>query len=190
MADYKPSSNDISPMGEVWLAIPDYERVYEASNLGNIRSLDRWLGKRLIKGRVIKPSPDGRGYLQFQLCRNNARKMMKVHKVVATLFCNPNGKAEVNHKNFDKLNNQAINLEWVTRQENVAHYKATGGFTSAVNPSRKQKLSMDDANAIRTAKKQGRSLVDLSELFGVSKVHIFNICRNKYHANSVGVNNG
>ena len=190
MADYKPSSSDISHMGEVWLAIPEYEGVYEVSSLGSIRSLDRWLGKRFIKGRAIKPCPDGHGYLQFQLCRNNTRKMMKVHKAVATLFCNLNGKAEVNHKNFDKLDNRACNLEWVTRQENVAHYKATGGFTSAVNPSRKQRLSMNDANAIRAAKKQGKTLAELSGLFGVSKVHIFNICKNKYHANSAGVNNG
>jgi hypothetical protein len=187
MADYAIHQSDISSADEVWLAVPGYEGAYEASNLGRIKSLDRWIGNRLVAGRILKLNTDGSGYYQFQLCKNNVRKMAKVHKIVAGLFCFNNGKPEVNHKNFNKLDNRADNLEWVTHQENINHYKSTGGFASAINPSRKKKLSTNDAIAIRVAKKNGKSLADISELFGVSKPHVWRICANQYHAFGVGV---
>ncbi len=190
MADYDISDNSTSLDGEVWLPIPDYEGIYEASNLGRIKSLDRWHGKRLIKGVMIKPSPDGSGYPQFQLCRDNQRKMVKVHKVVATLFCKANGGSEVNHINFDKKDNRACNLEWVTRQENMDHYKKTGGFLSAINPKRKHKLSASDVNTMRIEKSNGLSIRELSEKFNVSTVQAWRVCNLKNHALFTGAING
>ena len=190
MADYKPHDNISSLDGEVWLAVPSYEGIYEVSNLGRVKSLDRWLGKRLIKGVMIKPCPDGSGYLQFQLCRNNQRKMVKVHKIVATLFCEGEVKAEVNHKNFIKSDNRACNLEWVTHQENIEHYKKTGGFLSAVNPNRKHKLSPTDVKNMREARASGISTACLAEKFNVSKPHVWRVCNFKDHAVRTGVLNG
>lgn len=68
--------------------------------------------------RKVKPQPNGKGYLRFSV----GGKMMFVHRLVATLYVpNPENKPQVNHKDGNKLNNCADNLEWVTNQENRNH---------------------------------------------------------------------
>ena len=90
--------------------------------------------KILRKGRILKQSDDGKGYLQVVLNKNGKRKGFKIHKLVAEVFldkskfkCMPNEnrdeidvqKLEVNHINeFEKYNNTIENLEWCTRLYN------------------------------------------------------------------------
>ena len=68
--------------------------------------------------RKVKPQPNGKGYLRFSL----GGKFVFVHRIVAQLYVpNPENKPQVNHKDGNKLNNSADNLEWVTNQENRDH---------------------------------------------------------------------
>lgn len=98
---------------EIWKEIKDFP-MYEVSNQGNVRN------KETLKLR--KPQIN-QGYVWMLLSEGSGKpKGRAVHRLVAQAFIeNPENKAEVNHKNLDKTDNRAENLEWCTRQENLAH---------------------------------------------------------------------
>lgn len=111
-------------MDEIWKDIVDYENLYQGSNLGRVRSVDRWVkdtngSLRFYRGRILKPVINGRGYLQVCLCKNGKVKKFTVHRLVAEAFLpNPDNLPEVNHKDENKLNNVVSNLEWCNSKYN------------------------------------------------------------------------
>lgn len=118
---------------EQWLTIPGYGCVYEVSNLGRVRSVDRILiyqdrgefVKRPLKGRILKQS--GYKYKVVKLKYKTPSK--RVHSLVARAFLTkPIGKTQINHKNGNRHDNRLENLEWVTPLENVRHAISIGMF--------------------------------------------------------------
>ena len=115
-------------MEEIWKAIEGYEGLYEVSNTGKVRSLDRRIFAKLgsktwkfvdIHGTIVKQSPNRDGYLRVMLSKKNKSIDYFVHRLVAAAFVdNPNGYSEVNHKDEDKSNNYMTNLEWCSRRYN------------------------------------------------------------------------
>ena len=109
---------------EIWKDYKDYEGLYQASNLGRMRSLDTYRKDRngsvkFYKGRILKPITVGNGYLKVTLYKNNKQKPYYIHRLVAEVFIpNPENLPEVNHKDENKLNNNAENLEWCDREYN------------------------------------------------------------------------
>lgn len=118
-------------MTEIWKPVPEYEGVYEVSSHGRVRSLDRvvtqmsrWgmLVPRKRKGRVVNPSNNGNGYLYLTARKGGKVKHLYVHRLVADAFVsNPDGKPCVNHKDHNRGNNRADNLEWLTQKENIRY---------------------------------------------------------------------
>lgn len=101
---------------EEWKDVPNYERLYQASNLGNIRSLNY---NHTGKIQILKMSIDKDGYPMITLHKNGKQKTYRVHRIVAQTFLeNPNNYPEVNHKDENKQNNKVENLEWCTCKYN------------------------------------------------------------------------
>lgn len=98
-------------MGEIFKDIPGYEGIYQVSNFGNVKSLHNYRinGNHILKSRLKK------GYYQVGLRKNNKRKWITIHRLVAITFIeNKNNYKYINHKDENKLNNNVENLEWCT----------------------------------------------------------------------------
>ena len=109
---------------EEWRDIKGYEGIYQVSNLGNIRSLDRMIKHfpkdYFQKGKILKPGQSTNGYLMVILMNHNKRKTRNVHRLVAeALLENSEGLEEINHKDEDKTNNRVDNLEWCDHKYNA-----------------------------------------------------------------------
>ena len=110
-------------MTETWKA---FETGYEVSNLGNVRSIDRIVQTAKqplrLKGKVLKPAIDKKGYKRVTIMVNGKLTTLKVHRIVAKTFIdNVDGKPQVNHIDCVKTNNEVSNLEWVNNSENIQH---------------------------------------------------------------------
>ena len=104
---------------ERWLPVMDWEHIYEVSNFGHIRNSRT----KKIKAQQI----NNRGYRICQFESKGIKETVLVHRVVARAFVIMiYGKLVVNHKDNNKLNNRAENLEWTTQKENVNHAIANG----------------------------------------------------------------
>ena len=115
---------------EIWKDVVGFEGLYQVSNKGRVRGIDRVSPtkcnsykstKGVLKHTVITK----KGYEQVSLCdgsRNAVPHLKKVHRLVAEAFIpNPENKTQVNHKDLNKSNNCVENLEWVTPSENMQH---------------------------------------------------------------------
>lgn len=114
---------EIPELFDTWKDVEGYEGLYQVSNTGLIRSLDRFDNtNKYLKGRTLRPGKKETGYLLVVLCKEGHRAIRTVHRLVAAAFIpNPNNLPQVNHIDGVKTNNLASNLEWVTKSENAKH---------------------------------------------------------------------
>lgn len=116
---------------EIWKTYPEIPFI-EASNLGRIRTKDRYVTcsdrkRKFVKGVILKQWENGRGYLYVTVGLNGKFVHLRVQRVVATCFIpNPDNLPEVNHKDNDRTNNSVDNLEWCTSQYNQDYKKNFG----------------------------------------------------------------
>ena len=113
-------------MEEIWKPVIGYEGLYEVSNLGRVRSVDRLVkysnGQiHLHKGRILSPGLVHKsGYLQVALCNNGKTQHKMVYRLVAEAFLpNIDNLPQVNHKDENPFNNCVDNLEWCTIEYNI-----------------------------------------------------------------------
>lgn len=118
-------------MKEIWKDVPNYEDLYQISNLGRIKTKNK-LGKDRLQRCYIKnsiicsPNLDSSGYKQIVLSKNKKRNTHKIHRLVAQAFIpNPNNYPCINHKDENKLNNYVDNLEWCTHLYNCNYGSRT-----------------------------------------------------------------
>lgn len=163
-------------MEEIWKPIKGYEGIYEVSSYGRVRSLDHLssLGER-VKGRVLKSHTAGRGYLSVGL-HNGKKKDFYIHRLVASAFIpNPDNLLQVNHKDEDKTNNHADNLEWCDLQYNHAYGTGRARRAEAF-PGKKSVIQLDEqGNYIR----EYTSLEEAARNFSITKNNIRWCCEGK-----------
>jgi hypothetical protein len=130
---------------ESWLDIDGYVGLYQVSNLGRVRSLDRgmyvrqdrykhprWVNR---KGKILKNYNNGTDRRMVILSDHGLPKTFATHRLVAQHFIsNPNNYPVVNHINHDHHDNRAVNLEWCTQKQNIQHAIAAGRFEHIKKP--------------------------------------------------------
>ena len=97
-------------MKENWTDIITHKGLYQISDLGRVRN---------HRGRILKGYTNSKGYQMVHLRTKDSNKLYSIHRLVAIHFIpNPDNLPEVNHKDEDKANNRADNLEWCTTKYN------------------------------------------------------------------------
>lgn len=120
-------------MNEIWKDIPGYENIYQASNLGNIRThIDKVTytekrGFRKWEQRILKQKRTKDKCHRVCLWKDGKEKTLLVHRLVAMAFIpNPDNLATINHKDGNRDNNIVSNLEWMSLADNIRHGFETG----------------------------------------------------------------
>lgn len=164
----------MSAAKERWLPVPGYESDYIVSSFGNVAPISGRRGSRPFK--PLSQSLCGSGYLKVTLRKNGNGANVMIHRIVALAFVpNPEHKPQINHKNGNKLDNRAENLEWVTRSENQLHaYRVLGRARS--HKGHPVKISADDAREIFRSQ---LSTKELSDIYGISDTMVRNIKQGK-----------
>lgn len=174
-------------MVEEWKPVVGYEGLYEVSNMGRVRSLDRIIDaktkigtpcKRKVKGRILKNGKDGHGYHHVNLCGRRKKHFAAIHRMVAEAFLpKVEGKNYVNHIDSDYTNNNVENLEWCSASENIVHGWKFGNINSH-NAKPVQMLSSSGEIL-----KEFSSIAEASRCTGICETGIRGCCKNKpkYH---------
>ena len=170
---------------EAWKDITGYEGRYQVSSLGNVRSLNY---RKTGKPSLLKQFDTGDGYLCVALYTEGKRKERKVHGLVAEAFCEnpePDKYGMVNHKDENKANNKASNLEWCDNVYNVNYGTRNKRLSDSLRKSEKHK-----ANALRQSKSVKcietgevfRSTREAERRLGIQRTVISRQCRNLIRA--------
>ncbi len=171
-------------MTETWLPVPLYEGLYEVSDRGRVRSLDREVphsryGTQQRKGKILRPQTGYGGYIVVQLHQESNKHTQAVHTLVLTTFISPRPtNYECNHIDGDITNNRLLNLEWVTHQRNIQHAHEIGLSTGHKGEKNgRAKLSNEQIKQIRKSK--NISSPELAKQFQVTRHTIWKIRNNQ-----------
>jgi hypothetical protein len=157
-------------MIENWKPVIGYQNLYEVSDLGNVRSLDRFVPKekKPRKGKLLKPRNDvkGAGYRYVNLSKNGIPKKINVHILVLEAFVGPRpfAQAHARHLDGDRTNPALMNLVWGTPSEN-AQDKVLHGTDARGEKNKKSILTQEFVNWIKESK---QSSIFLSSIFEVA----------------------
>lgn len=121
-------------LNEEFKPIKDYEGLYEISNYGRVKSLEKNNGFVYQNNKILKAPIDKDGYLRYCLAKNKNNKYIYGHRLVAEAFIpNPNNLPQINHKNEIKNDNRVDNLEWCTNKYNVNYGSRNQKVSKIVN---------------------------------------------------------
>lgn len=173
--------------------IHDYSGIYEISNMGNIKRLEKInkdkRSKKTIKEHFVTGT-NNNGYLLVSLCKNGRKERKLAHRLVAMVFIpNTDNKPQINHKNGKRNDNRVENLEWCTQLENNKHAWETG----LIDKEKMKKLGKkyielncrNNKKPVCQLTKEGRiinkfkSIIEAEKQTGISNKHISSVCKNK-----------
>ena len=160
-------------MEEIWKPIKKFEKFYEISNFGNVKSLR--------KNKILKPHL-GNQYYQVTLYGDNKyKKIYVIHRLVAQAFIpNPENKPTVNHKDENKLNNHVENLEWASHLEQNLYGTRMKRMKEKLYKKVNQ-YDLDD-NFI----KQWNSILEAENELKIAKGKITECCKHYYGRKTAG----
>lgn len=141
---------------EIWKGIEGYEGLYEVSNYGRVKSLERTrlfesgkkgLHTRKYRERILKQYVGTTGYWIVVLSKDGIEKTYKVHRLVAKAFIsNPFNLPHINHKDENPLNPRADNLEWCDQKWNCNYKNHSKKLSQAQIDSKGRKVYLYDLN--------------------------------------------
>ena len=148
---------------EIWKDIVGYEGLYLVSNYGNVKKYD---------GKILKQYNRGY-YLAVTLIKDKAETIENVHRLVGKAFVdNPNDLPMINHKDENKMNNNADNLEWCDCQYNLSYGTR---LEKVMTKLRKPILQLDDGGNV-VAEYIG---INETKQYGFTPQAISECCRGK-----------
>jgi len=158
-------------IGQGWRDIPGYAGLYQVSDAGKVRSVDREVsdgkgGKRKLKGQTLMSAPSSKGYHTVALCKNGVQKTHNVHRLVAETFLGtcPEGE-EVCHSSNGKSDNTATSLRYGTRSDNLLDKRIDGTHRG------RKVVRSDGAEFI--------NMSEAAEETGCRRAHIWRVCNNR-----------
>jgi NUMOD4 motif len=164
--------DDSASMDERWLPVVGYEGLYEVSDLGRIRSLDRIVitqrGPWRYKGKTLEPHISNRGYPEVSLCRAGEQVHRLVHLLVLSAHVGPCPPGqEARHGPAGKLDASKANLCWGTRSQNIRD-RTRDGQDNRGERHGLSKLTTAQVIEIRERAAAGEMQRSLAAEFGVS----------------------
>lgn len=169
---------------EVWKPVPNYEGLYDVSNFGRVKSLDRLVNakggsKMCKKGKFLKPRITNDGYTEVHLSKDNKGKMLRVHRLVCEAFNGPIPEGmQVNHINEIKTDNSLWNLNLMTNQENCNYGRHNFNVS-------KSKINGSQSSGVRQLTLDYQlvcvwpSMAEAERQTGISHANISNCCNGK-----------
>lgn len=164
---------------EIWKEVEE-NNDYLISSKGRVYSLKR--------KTYLKPHKNRDGYLRVWLYKNNKKKMVFIHRLVACAYIpNPLNKPQVNHENGIKNDNRVENLSWMTRSENMKHCYDIGlidldskSYTNVIKANKKRRVIKTEDIPIILELSKTMSSRKIAKIFGTSKGPILNILKGEY----------
>lgn len=171
-------------MNEIWLPVPDYEGLYEVSNLGQIRSVGRDVsnnrgGLRYMPYLVLTPHTNIKrgGYHTVTLSQDGHKKTVYIHLVVLQVFVGPRPSPEMEgcHGDGNPANNRLDNLRWDTPVNNAADRILHGTQVQGEASN----LAVLTAEKVREIKRRAEdeSITTIAKEFGISRQQVGRILR-------------
>lgn len=177
-------------MEEIWKDIKGYEKMYQISNCGRIRSLSRFINnnkedgsigfylKEKIKNQCISKT----GYYICTLYKKGKGRTFKVHRLIAEAFIdNPSNYPIINHKDGNKLNNAIDNLEWCDYSYNNKEAYRQGlkeknlKWIVECNKRKRKKVNQYDLN--NNLIKQWKSIHEAENQTKIHHINIIKVCK-------------
>lgn len=166
---------------EIWKDIPNYEGLYQASNMGRIASI------RFNEFKLMSLVRSTVGYLQVGFRINNVVKRKGVHTLVAETFLEkcPNC-TEVDHINNIKSDNRVENLQWISRSENIKNNYNRNPNISEKMKSKGKKVELFDKNGNSLGIFE--KLRDAAAFLGVSHGNLSSLLSSKHRLKTITKN--
>lgn len=172
---------------EIWADVRGFEGLYQVSNRGGVRAVNY---NHTGKPKHLKLAVNRAGYLCAYLYKADKVHCVRVHRMVAQAFIpNPEGKPQVNHIDFNRVNNSVENLEWCTASENIIHSYTNShrkiprgaehhffGVCRGANPTAKKVVQLD---ASGTVVKVWDCMTSVCDELGIQLSAICAVCKNK-----------
>lgn len=174
---------------EIWKDIKDFEDLYQVSNMGRVKSLERvvefmyWDFKKTmhIPEKILKPQLNKNGYYVVHLSKGNKHTSKLVSRLVAEAFIpNIDNKPQIDHINTVRTDNRVENLRWCTQQENTdnptskeKHKKYYSEHIGSKHPCAKKYIQFTrDGELVKV----WDSAVDVQNEIGIHQSHIGSCC--------------
>lgn len=167
---------------EVWRDIPGYEGVYQVSDMGRVKSLERVIMRsngipRLIRERMLALSPSNKqGHLSANLSVDGVLRPRKVHSLVMLAFVGPRpAGCEIRHLNSNHTDNRLCNLSYGTKSENMID-------AAKLQRCSHQKLTPRQVEEIRERLRTGEPQSYIAKEYGITQTAVSNIKMRKSYA--------